>query len=245
MGRRVPAFVADASFETIALRMKAMARTLALWHGFSAALTLGVAGTLVLVWPTQPGRGEEPVGQTQSAGLPRIGCTDTVLTFQALRFAPIPPSQTTAIINNYDAGVLQWDMASNRSWLSASPNAALANSTDVAIWIVNTDAELGQHVGHLIIESENAVNSPDTVWVQLNMLCPVQVLGDANWDGRLSQADIIYLVNHILRAGPPPRPVWQAGDMNCDEAVTQSDIIAVVHHLLRGGPPPCNVCQFF
>lgn len=180
-----------------------------------------------------------------AAGLPRIGHTDTLIEIEALRFAPVPPAINFAIINGYDAGVLDWEVSVDRSWLSVTPARAASNSTDVAIWIVNTDAELGRHVGHLVIESSNAVNAPDTVWVQLDMLCPVQVLGDANNDGRLSQADIVYVVNHVLRGGLPARPVWQAGDINCDEVVTQSDIIALVNHLLKGGPPPCNACQFF
>jgi hypothetical protein len=217
------------------------------WVG-PAALVTCVALILVGL-PADQGRsqGREP-GQppgAEAAGLPRIGHSDTVVSFQALRYAPVPPPTTIKIINDYDAGVLQWELFANRSWLSASPPHAWANTTDVAIWIVNTDAPLGRHVGQLVIESANAVNSPDTIWVELDMLCPVQVLGDANWDGRVSQADIIYVVNNVLRGGPQPKPVWQAGDVNCDETLSQSDIIVLVNHLLKGGPPPCNVCQFF
>ena len=204
---------------------------------------------LVLCLPAWAGQSEDRVSSDDASalasGLPRIGHSDTVLQIEALRFAPVPPATNLTIVNDYDAGVLDWSIFVDRSWLSATPAGAVSNSTDVAIWITNTDAELGRHTGHLIIRSSNAVNTPDTVWVLLDMLCPVQVLGDANYDGRLSQADIIYVVNHVLRGGPPPRPVWQAGDINCDEIVTQSDIIALVNHLLRAGPSPCNVCQFF
>lgn len=183
--------------------------------------------------------------QATAAGLPRIGHTDTLITIQALRMAPGPSPAYVSIINDYDAGILEWEASVDRSWISVTPARATSNSTEVAIWIVDTDVALGRHTGHVVLESTNAVNAPDTMWVQLDMLCPVQVLGDANQDGRLSQADIIFVVNHVLRAGPPPRPVWQAGDINCDEVVSQSDIIALVNHLLRAGPPPCNVCQFF
>jgi hypothetical protein len=214
----------------------------------SRALTLALWGLLAAVClPSQPGRSQvrEAGPRSVAAGLPRIGHSDTLVQFQALRTGPVPAPRPITIFNAYDAGVLQWSLSADRSWLSASPPNAVSNSTDVAIWIVNTDSPLGRHVGHLVIESSNAVNAPDTVWVQLDVVCPVQVLGDANWDGRLSQADIIYLVNNVLKGGPPPRPVWQAGDVNCDLALSQSDIIGLVNHLMRGGPPPCNVCQFF
>jgi hypothetical protein len=181
----------------------------------------------------------------EASGLPRIGRSDTVIHFQAYRLGSVPSPFQMKIFNEEDVGVLQWDIFEDRSWLSASPGSATGNETDVAVWIVNTDAQLGHHTAHLVIQSDNAVNSPETVWVEVDMLCPVPITGDANHDGRLSQADVIYLVNYVLRGGPLPVPVWQAGDANCDEALTQSDIIVIVNHLLRAGPSPCNVCQFF
>src|SRR5262245_19085902 len=145
-----------------------MARSHALWRQSLTGLAAGVA--FVLVLHARPGQGEEssaPSVAEVSSGLPRISHSDTLVTFQALRFAPIPAPKIIAIENGYDAGILQWDMASTRSWLSATPAGATANSTDVAIWIVNTNAELGRHLGHLVTESNNAVNSPETVYVQL------------------------------------------------------------------------------
>lgn len=210
-------------------------------------LCLWVA-TLFLALPG-PGRSDdEPsrvVPHFEAQGLPRIGRSDTVVQIQAERLGPIPSPVYIKIFNESDVGVLQWDIFEDRSWLSASPGYNTSNETDVAIWIVNTDASLGRHTGRLIINSENAINAPETVWVELDMLCPVAITGDVNHDGRLSQADIIYLVNHVLRAGPLPIPVWQAGDTNCDEGLSQGDIILLVNHLLRGGPSPCNVCRFF
>lgn len=214
----------------------------------SGRISLGVA-VLLLILPAGNGLSGEStsriVPRAESQGLPRIGHSDTVLQFQALRLGPVPASQTIRIFNEMDVGVLQWEIFEDRSWLSASPGNATSNETYVAIWIVNTDASIGHHVGHLVISSDNAVNEPETVWVELDMLCPVALAGDVNQDGRLSQGDIIYLVNHVLRGGPLPVPVWQAGDTNCDETLSQSDIVLLVNHLLRGGPSPCNVCQFF
>jgi hypothetical protein len=164
---------------------------------------------------------------------------------EARRLGPIPDPVWTYVYNESDVGVLDWEIFTNRSWLSTSPGMAVANSTDVAIWLVNTEAALGGHTGHLVISSTNAVNEPETIWVELNMLCPVAITGDVNDDGKISQSDIIYLINFTLRAGPTPIPVREAGDVNCDENVSQADIIYLVNHVLRAGPSPCNVCQFF
>ena len=181
----------------------------------------------------------------KSAGLPRIGRGDTLIQMEARRLGPLPSPVWTYIYNESDVGVLNWEIFTNRSWLSTSPGMAVANSTDVAIWLVNTEAALGTHTGHLVISSTNAVNEPETIWVELNMLCPVAITGDVNDDGKISQSDIIYLVNYILRAGSTPIPVRESGDVNCDENVSQADIIYLVNHVLRAGPSPCNVCQFF
>jgi hypothetical protein len=178
-------------------------------------------------------------------GAPRIGMSDTVVSFRAKRLGPVPSPVTIQILNTGGVGLLSWDASADRSWIATTPSQATSNETDVAVWIVNTDAQMGHHVGHLIIDSWNAINAPETLFVVLDMLCPVSMPGDVNGDGRLSQSDIIFLVNHVLRAGPPPQPVWQAGDANCDGALSQSDIIVLVNNLLRAGPTPCDVCQYF
>lgn len=212
-----------------------------LFRFFPLGVVLGLAGTPC---PAQTPDTRSPSG-VEASGLPRIGRSDTVVHFRAERLGPIPAPVMVKIFNESDVGILHWDIFSDRSWISTSPDNANGNETDVAIWIVNTDAGMGHHSAHLVIESNNAVNSPETMWVELDMVCPVPITGDVNDDGRLSQSDIIYMVNHVLRGGPLPVPVWQAGDVNCDETLSQSDIIVLVNHLLRGGPSPCNVCQFF
>ena len=117
--------------------------------------------------------------------------------------------------------------------------------TEVSVWLVDTQEQLGTHKARLFIYSSNAVNEPETVWVELTMHCPVQITGDVNNDGFVNQGDIIYMINHVLRAGPNPKPLREAGDVNCDAALNQSDIIYLVNNVLRAGPSPCNVCQFF
>jgi hypothetical protein len=77
----------------------------------------------------------------------------------------------------------------------------------------------------------------------LEVLCPIAETGDANGDGKLSQSDIIYLVNHLLKAGPAPTPVPEAGDVNCDGSLALGDVIYLVNFLLKAGPSPCNACS--
>jgi len=67
--------------------------------------------------------------------------------------------------------------------------------------------------------------------------------GDANADRAITSADIIYLVNHILRGGPEPTPCAALGDTECTGTITSADIIYLVNHVFKGGPEPCHSCD--
>jgi hypothetical protein len=61
--------------------------------------------------------------------------------------------------------------------------------------------------------------------------------GDANGDGIVDVADVVYLVNFLYRNGDPPAPM-EAGDANCDGIVNVGDVIYLVNYLYKDGPPP-------
>jgi hypothetical protein len=61
--------------------------------------------------------------------------------------------------------------------------------------------------------------------------------GDANGDGIIDLADIVYLINYLYKDGPAPvSPA--AGDANCDSIVDLADIIYLINYLYRGGAAP-------
>jgi len=64
--------------------------------------------------------------------------------------------------------------------------------------------------------------------------------GDANGDGNIQLADIIFLVNYIFKGGNPPDPL-AFGDLNCDLKVNLGDIIHLVNFVFKGGPPGCEI----
>jgi len=74
---------------------------------------------------------------------------------------------------------------------------------------------------------------------QHNMPLCMQVFirGDANGDGVINIADVMYLVNYLFMDGPPP-PAVKAGDANCDEVVDIGDVVYLVNYLFVDGPEP-------
>jgi uncharacterized delta-60 repeat protein len=61
--------------------------------------------------------------------------------------------------------------------------------------------------------------------------------GDANGDGAIDPADIVYLINYLFRSGTPPDPV-QVGDTNSDGITDPADVVYLINYLFRNGPPP-------
>ncbi len=58
------------------------------------------------------------------------------------------------------------------------------------------------------------------------------ISGDANSDGIVDVADLIYLINYLYRGGLPPNPV-SLGDFNEGGEVNIGDVIALVNYLFR------------
>jgi hypothetical protein len=64
-------------------------------------------------------------------------------------------------------------------------------------------------------------------------------VGDANNDGKINIADVIFLTNYLFIAGPPPDP-WAQGDVNCDSQINSEDVVYLMNFLFQGGPFPCE-----
>jgi hypothetical protein len=62
--------------------------------------------------------------------------------------------------------------------------------------------------------------------------------GDANADGAIDVADVMYLINYLFLAGSGPCPM-EAGDANCDRFMDVADVMYLINYLFIGGSPPC------
>jgi hypothetical protein len=64
--------------------------------------------------------------------------------------------------------------------------------------------------------------------------------------GILDVADIVYLVNYVLRSGPDPEPFVDQGDVDCDGETKIEDIVYLTNYILRGNPnAPIDKNRFF
>jgi subtilisin family serine protease len=61
------------------------------------------------------------------------------------------------------------------------------------------------------------------------------VYGDANKDGTVTAADLVYLLNYLFLHGPEPDPP-SAGDPNGDCVVDAADVVYIINYLFCRGP---------
>ncbi len=69
------------------------------------------------------------------------------------------------------------------------------------------------------------------------------IAGDASDDGQVTLVDVVYLVNYVLKNGPPP-PVLAAGDADASCNITLVDVVYLVNYVLKNGPAPLVGCVF-
>jgi hypothetical protein len=64
--------------------------------------------------------------------------------------------------------------------------------------------------------------------------------------GALTIADIVYLVNYVLKSGPAPQPFIDQGDVDCNGEANIADIVYLTNYILRGNPnAPIDKNRFF
>jgi hypothetical protein len=87
------------------------------------------------------------------------------------------------------------------------------------------------------IASDGSLADSETVTMRVITYVP----GDANGDGAVSSADIVFLINYLFIGGPHPS-VPNAADPNRDCVISSADIVYLVNYLYVGGPLPKNGC---
>jgi hypothetical protein len=76
----------------------------------------------------------------------------------------------------------------------------------------------------------------ETSSIDFNLLSTF-IRGDANYDGVINSADVVYLINYLFKGGPAPVPL-EAGDVNLDGIVNSADVVYLINYLFKGGPTP-------
>jgi len=68
------------------------------------------------------------------------------------------------------------------------------------------------------------------------------ICGDANADGLVTIADVVYLVNYLFMNGPPPLPAVCIGDAEGDGRTSIEDVVYLIGYILQSSTPPVDDC---
>ncbi len=107
-------------------------------------------------------------------GMPKIGLSSSHFNLGAIASGPAADSELL-FINNIGKGTLNWTTSSNSSWLMVSP-ASGTNSGTINISVNTTGLSSGTYNGQITISDPNAINSPRTVTVVLDVHQPGMTL---------------------------------------------------------------------
>lgn len=139
-------------------------------------------------------------------------------------------------ISNFHGGCFDWEVQETVSWLTLLP-ASGRNPAAVGMIPDGTGMAFGQYQGQFDIVSAEAENSPKTINVTLKVW---RYFGDANYNGTVNVADVIYILNYIFIGGPAPEPVVKVGDTNCNLLVNVADAVRLMDYIFGGGSAPCG-----
>jgi hypothetical protein len=123
-------------------------------------------------------------------------------------------------------------------WLMVHPGAGVIEPYSSATVQVAADAaELvdGVYSGQVTVSGNDPANP--TALIPVGVTVQSFVCGDANGDGLVNVADVVYLINYSFKGGPPPVPLL-AGDANGDAAVNVADAVFLINYVFKQGPSP-------
>jgi parallel beta-helix repeat protein len=78
-------------------------------------------------------------------------------------------------------------------------------------------------------------------WNETMVEPPLPLCGDVNADGKITSADVVYLINYLFVRGPAPIPLC-TGDCNADSVSNIADVVYLINYLFTGGPAPDGYC---
>jgi len=141
-------------------------------------------------------------------------------------------------LGNY-SGFIDGDLTGINGNMSKDPQFKGAGDYHLKLYSPSIDAgngaddySLEPNPNGARINQGNYGNSPEAT---VSYIC-----GDANSDGKVSSADVVYLINYLMKGGPVPKYL-DSGDANGDGSVTIADVVYLINYLFKMGPAP--VCR--
>ena len=136
---------------------------------------------------------------TDQFELPSLLLLPDTLVFNTAVGGDDPDPQSFDVLSS--GSPFNWTLT-KASWLSVNKSSGASGET-VTVSPKTSSLTPGTHYAVITVTTDGALGSPGTVTVQVNVEFPYPPM-DANCDGYFNLVDLIYIVNYLFRAGPPP-----------------------------------------
>ncbi len=129
---------------------------------------------------------------------------------------------------------LTYDLTIARDTNFTSVEQQIPNLTDTS-HTLTTDLLWGKRYWWKV--KANDLNG-DSTWSTQVFTFRTMTLGDADNDGSITIADVVFLVEYIFSHGPAPSP-YASGDADCDGEITIADAVYLIAYIFSQGSAPC------
>lgn len=140
------------------------------------------------------------------------------------------------VIDNVHGGCYEWFITEEVPWMFPEDTNDFVDSK-VTLGINSDGFYFGEYSDNFQVTSPEAINSP----AQVDVLFRVwRFHGDFDYNGTINMADLVGMVNYLLKGGTGPQPEYYVGDLNCDLTINVADLTYFVDYMLKSGPIPCG-----
>jgi hypothetical protein len=125
-----------------------------------------------------------------------------------------------------DYATVRYDSSGNQIWVARynGQGDGLDVGSDIAL----------DNFGNVYVTGRGSISANDRYYATIKYVQTYYLCGDANGDGIVDIADVVYLIDYLFISGPVPEPSV-AGDANCDGMVDVADIVYLINSLFLGG----------
>lgn len=151
-----------------------------------------------------------------------------------------PLADSGITIFNVEGGCMPWTISEDVDWLIPSDTSGNVVG-DVDFIIIPQGLTVGEYVDTIVVTSAGASNSPYVIEVKLQLW---NLIGDWNWDGQVTLADLTLMLEYLFYnpGNPPPQPIFEVGNTDCEVPVdiTLSDLTLMIDYLYISLTPLCD-----